>query len=229
MTHVLLIDDDVELTAMLAEYLAQEGFTVSAVHTGEAGLDAAAKESCAIIVLDVMLPRMNGIEVLRRLRRDSRIPVLMLTARGDDIDRITGLDLGADDYVPKPFSPGELVARLRAILRRTRGDEKTEPMMIQAGPLTLWPSRRTAEWQGRPLDLTGTEFNILEVLARHQGRLLGKNDLSVKALGRPLVAYDRRIDVHISSIRQKLGNRSDGRSWIQTVRGVGYLLVCDQS
>lgn len=227
MVKVLLVDDDIELTAMLAEYLAHENFETHAVHNGEDGVSQALGGDYAIVVLDVMMPRLSGIEALRRIRQESRIPILMLTARGDNIDRIVGLDLGADDYVPKPCTPGELVARLRAILRRTEFHERTADGSIQAGPLVLWPGSRAAEWKGAPLDLTGTEYSLLEVLARNVGHLISKQDLSKKALGHPLTPFDRRIDVHISSIRQKLGVRNDGRSWIQTVRGVGYQLVSE--
>ncbi len=228
MIKVLLVDDDVELTAMLVEYLAQENFAADAVHNGEDGVAAALGGGYSIVVLDVMMPRLSGIEALRRIRQSSPIPVLMLTARGDNIDRITGLDLGADDYVPKPCTPGELVARLRAILRRTEPQPAAAATVsVQAGPLLLWPGSRTATLAGRPLDLTGTEFNLLEALARRAGQLISKQDLSQRALGRPLSPFDRRIDVHISSIRQKLGTRDDGRSWIQTVRGMGYQLVAD--
>lgn len=226
MVKVLLVDDDVELTAMLREYLEQEGFDTCAVPTGEEGLALALSDDYAIVVLDVMLPRQSGIEVLRRIRQASAVPVVMLTARGDNIDRIVGLDLGADDYVPKPCSPGELVARLRAILRRSVPNAATAPV-VRAGRLSLWPASRTAEWDGIPLELTGTEFSLLEVLALNVGRLVSKQDLALRALGHPLTPFDRRIDVHISSIRQKLGRRTDGRSWIQSVRGQGYQLVSD--
>jgi len=227
MVKVLLVDDDSELTAMLSEYLAQESFDVHAVHTGEEGVTAALGGDYAIVVLDVMLPRQSGIETLRRIRRNSAIPVLMLTARGDNIDRIVGLDLGADDYVPKPCTPGELVARLRAILRRVSSPapDFLPSATVQAGHLTLCPASRTALWRGAPLELTGIEFSLLEVLARSAGHLVSKQDLSLRALGRPLAPFDRRIDVHISSIRQKLGARDDGRPWIQSVRGQGYQLV----
>lgn len=227
MIKVLLVDDDVDLTSMLVEYLAQENFEGHAVHNGEDGVVAALGGGYAIVVLDVMMPRLSGIETLRRIRQSSRIPVLMLTARGDNIDRITGLDLGADDYVPKPCTPGELVARLRAILRRTEPRPAPPDAIVEAGPLRLYPGSRTATLDGRTLDLTGTEFNLLEVLGRRAGHLISKQDLSQRALGRPLSPFDRRIDVHISSIRQKLGTRGDGRSWIQTVRGMGYQLVID--
>ncbi|WP_203140833.1 response regulator transcription factor [Marinobacter mangrovi] len=229
MKNVLLIDDDCDLTAMLANFLSSEGFKVKAVHTGEEGEAEIFTGHYDIVVLDIMLPTITGIEILRRVRARSDIPVLLLTARGDNVDRIAGLDLGADDYVPKPSSPGELVARLRAILRRTGRDQNTgtDRAAIKAGRLTVWPARRKIEWQGQPLNLTNTEFNLLEELASQAGRLVSKDDLSSNALGRPLTRFDRRIDVHISSIRQKLGQRDDGDSWIQTVRGQGYVLVTE--
>ena len=228
MSKVLLVDDDVELVSMLSEYLQQEGFETHVEHDGEGGVAAALSGDYAIAVLDVMMPRMNGVEALRRIRQGSRMPVLMLTARGDDVDRIVGLELGADDYVPKPCSPRELVARVRAILRRAAPDASDaagEVGPIQAGPLCMWPERREAQWGGVALDLTSTEFNLLELLARHAGHVVGKGDLSEQALGRPLARFDRSIDVHMSSIRHKLGPRPDGQSWIQTVRGQGYQLV----
>jgi DNA-binding response OmpR family regulator len=155
--------------------------------------------------------------------------VLMLTARGDNIDRIIGLDMGADDYMPKPCMPGELVARLRAVLRRTSPNsaEPAAARRLKLGALELMPGSRTATWQGQPLELTGTEFSLLDVLARHAGQLISRQDISKRAFGRPLERFDRRIDVHISSIRQKLGQRADGQSWIQSVRGMGYQLLTD--
>lgn len=232
MTQVLLVDDDVELTAMLAQYLVREGFDAHAVHDGEAGVVEALTGRYALVVLDVMMPRLSGIEALRRIRATSRVPVLMLTARGDNIDRIVGLDMGADDYVPKPCTPGELVARIRAILRRSEGRDAgtgagTPAKLLQAGELMLWPGSRSATWRGQPLELTGTEFSLLEVLVRHAGQLVSKNDISLQAFSRPLARFDRRIDVHISSIRQKLGARPDGQPWIQSVRGLGYQLLED--
>lgn len=222
--NVLLVDDDVELAGMLAEYLRREGFQVLAVPNGESGVAEALSGRYDIVVLDVMMPGMGGIEALTRIRLESRLPVLMLTAKGDDLDRIFGLELGADDYVPKPCTPRELAARIRAILRRTQGTTEV-PASLEVGPLTLHPHKRTALWEGQPLDLTSTEFNLLEVLARHAGRVVDKAELSQNGLGRPLTRFDRSIDVHLSSIRQKLGPRPDGESWIQTVRGRGYLFV----
>ena len=230
MPKVLLIDDDVELVAMLKEYLEQEEFEVSAVHNGEDGVAAALTGDYAIAVLDVMMPRLNGVETLKRIRAHSAMPVLMLTARGDDTDRIVGLELGADDYVPKPCTPRELSARIRAILRRTQGGENgrdgiagAEPLVI--GALSMWPSQRRAQWHEAPLELTSTEFNLLEVLARNAGKPVSKRELSEQALGRPLARFDRSIDVHLSAIRHKLGNFPDGRTCIQTVRRLGYQLI----
>lgn len=226
---VLLIDDDVELAGLLGEYLRNEGFDFLAVHDGEAGIAQAISGYYSIVVLDVMMPRLSGIDVLRRLRAHSQVPVLMLTARGDDVDRVIGLELGADDYVAKPCTPRELVARLRAILRRV-APEAVEPSGVTAlsvGPIQIWPQRRVAECAGVRLPLTSTEFNLLEVLARNAGQVVSKADLSQQALGRPLLRFDRSVDVHVSSIRQKIGVQSDGRSWIQTVRGVGYQLVLE--
>lgn len=231
MIPVLLVDDDLELTAMLSQYLVREGFDVHAVHDGQAGVTEAATGRYAMVVLDVMMPRLSGMEALRRIRAASNVPVLMLTARGDNVDRIVGLDMGADDYVPKPCTPGELVARIRAILRRTQahGPAASSPgqRTLTAGALTLAPGSRQATWQGEPLELTGTEFSLIEVLARNAGQLVSKQEISQQAFGRPLARFDRRIDVHISSIRQKLGMRPDGESWILSVRGLGYQLLED--
>ncbi|WP_428031673.1 response regulator [Ancylobacter sp.] len=229
MTKVLLIDDDVDLTTLLQEYLAEEGFEVTTTSDGRAAIAQAAANSVDIIVLDIMMPAMNGIDVLQRIRRLSQVPVLMLTAKGDDVDRIAGLNLGADDYVSKPCSPGELVARLKAILRRSGPTGAGTPQdSLRAGELVMHPGTRTADWRGRPLELTGTEFSLLEVLARHAGQLVSKQDISKHAFGRPLTPFDRRIDVHLSSVRQKLGMRDDGQSWIQSVRGHGYQLLQDR-
>jgi len=220
---LLLVDDDVELAEMLKDYLGQEGFEVGLAHDGEAGVAAALSGQYALVVLDVMMPRMNGIEALGRIRMNSRVPVLMLTAKGDDLDRITGLELGADDYVPKPCTPRELVARIRAILRRSQVQaSQAAAESLTAGPLTVYPAKRSATWEGQPLDLTSTEFNLLEVLARHAGRVVGKAELSESGLGRPLARFDRSVDVHMSSVRQKLGADKD---FILTVRGKGYQLV----
>jgi DNA-binding response OmpR family regulator len=227
MNQVLLIDDDTELVGMFTEYLEQEGFRVACAHDGETGAREALSGQYAIAILDVMMPRMNGIETLRRIRAASRIPVLMLTGRGDDADRILGLELGADDYVTKPCTPRELTARVRAILRRTQGAGSSDGpgITLTVGKLTMLPEQRRATWDGTALELTSTEFNLLEVLARNAGRPVSKNDLSEQGLGRPLARFDRNIDVHLSSLRHKLGTLSDGRSCLQTVYRLGYQLI----
>ncbi len=225
MTAVLLVDDDVELAELLGDYLAQDGFEVTTRHDGESGVAAALSGDFAIAVLDVMMPKLSGIEVLRRIRAAGSLPVLMLTAKGDDLDRIVGLELGADDYVPKPCQPRELAARLRAILRRTAQAADATQVPIVVGALRIRPELRRVEWEGAVVELTSTEFNLLEILARHAGRPVSKSDLSEQALGRPLARYDRSIDVHLSSIRHKLGTLADGRSCIQTVYRQGYQLI----
>jgi DNA-binding response OmpR family regulator len=225
-TKILIIDDDVELAGLFKEYLEQDGFEVEVAHQGEPGLSLALSGEYQLVMLDIMLPDMKGTEVLMRIRMESRIPVLMFTAKGDDIDRIIGLESGADDYVPKPCTPRELAARIRAILRRTQFVSDTVGNgPIIAGPLKIWGEKRKASWFDRDMELTSTEFNLLEALAMNFGRIVTKNELSEKALGRPLARFDRSIDVHMSSIRQKLGCQNDGRSYIQTVRGQGYQLV----
>ena len=224
--RILLVDDDVELAAMLSDYLVRDGFEVRAVPDGESGVTEALSGHFALVVLDVMMPGIGGIEALRQIRAASTVPVLMLTARGDDLDRIVGLELGADDYVPKPCLPRELAARLRAILRRSQ--QPAEPAAqapLVVGPLKLDPAQRRVEWDGVTVELTSTEFNLLEVLARNAGRPVSKADLSEQALGRPLARFDRNIDVHLSSIRHKLGLLPDGRSCIQTVYRQGYQLL----
>jgi len=228
MASVLLVDDDIELCEMLAEYLAPEGYEVAMVHDGETGAQQAIDGHYDAVVLDVMLPRVDGLEALRRIRHSSQVPVLMLTAKGDEVDRIVGLELGADDYLPKPFNPRELTARLRAILRRVHSAEGPGGMAqepIRAGHAVVRPGERVAEWRGEVLELTSTEFNLLEVLARNAGRVVSKAELSERALGRPLARYDRGIDMHVSNLRRKLGTLEGGRSPIETVRGVGYQFI----
>lgn len=222
---ILLIDDDVELAGMMRDYLVTEGFDVAMAHDGESGVREALSGRHAIAVLDVMMPGINGIEVLHRIRGESAMPVVMLTARGDDTDRIVGLELGADDYVPKPCTPRELTARIRAILKRVVGAGLGQARVIKAGALSLWPGSRKAEWNGQAVELTSTEFSLLEVLVRHAGQIVSKENLSMQGLGRPLMRFDRSIDVHVSSMRQKFGALPDGRSCIQTVIRKGYMLV----
>jgi two-component system, OmpR family, response regulator len=227
MTKILLIDDDAKLTSLLRDYLETDGFAVHVEAEGHGGITAALSGEYDLVVLDVMMPQINGLEVLKRIRQQSTLPVLMLTARGDDVDRITGLELGADDYVPKPSSSRELVARIRAILRRMQplAAGGAPASSIASGSLSMWPEQRRAEWLGQPLKLTSTEFSLLELLLRHVGRPVSKNELSQGALGRPLARHDRNIDVHVSSIRRKLGTLGDGRSLIQSVHRLGYQLL----
>lgn len=222
---ILLIDDDVELVEMVRDYLTQEGFEVTMVHDGESGVREALSGRHAIAVLDVMMPGINGIEVLRRIRSESSMPILMLTARGDDTDRILGLELGADDYVPKPCTARELTARIRAILKRAGTKGEVSARAIKVGELVVWPEKRKVEKAGKPVELTSTEFGLLEVLVRNAGQVVSKEELSEQALGRPLMRFDRSVDMHMCNIRQKLGEASDGRSCIQTVIRKGYMLI----
>ncbi len=227
MSKVLIIDDDVILSGLFQDYLEEEKFQVRTADTATEGLQLALQGEFDIVILDVMLPDMSGTEVLKAIRQQSHVPILMFTAKGDDVDRIMGLESGADDYVPKPCTPRELVARIKAILRRseiTRQQQQDETV-IQTGPLQLWPQQRKAIWFDTALELTSTEFSLLESLARNAGQIVSKNALSEAALGRPLARFDRSIDVHMSSIRHKLGQQQDGHSYIQTVRGKGYQLI----
>ncbi|WP_316366557.1 response regulator transcription factor [Candidatus Thiodiazotropha sp. CDECU1] len=230
--HVLLVDDDLELLELLRDYLEKENFIVACVNNGKEGVDAALSGLYDIVVLDVMMPEINGIQALGMIRMKSNLPILMLTAKGDDTDRIMGLELGADDYVPKPCTPRELIARLRAILHRVglQGATANQPSSNQpltAGNLKLWPTQRRADQSDQPLELTSTEFSLLEVLVSHAGNPVSKNELSMAALDRPLSPYDRSIDVHISNIRRKLHPLDDGRSMIQTLVRKGYILVVE--
>ncbi len=221
---ILLVDDDRELGKMLSEYLTGEGFATSLVLTGHEGVDGALSGDYTAMVLDIMLPDMSGTEVLRQVRKNSRIPIIMLTAKGDNIDRVIGLEMGADDYMPKPCYPRELVARLRAVLRRfdERRDEPAEAVTVRYGDLTLNPATRSSQWQGVSFDLTASEFNLLELLMRTPDRVVSKDDLSEKGLGRRREAYDRSVDVHISNIRQKLALLAGNTLCIETVRSIGY-------
>jgi two-component system response regulator CpxR len=220
---ILLADDDEELCQLLSDFLAREGFAVDVAHDGDSALQRARDGKYDAMVLDVMLPQRSGLDLLRELRRDSTLPVLMLTALGEDIDRILGLELGADDYVPKPCNPREIAARLRAILRRTRGEGDARLTDVSVGPVALRAASRSVSLRGEPVVLTGTEFNILNVLLREAGHVVSKETLSQDVLGRPLGPFDRSIDVHISKLRRKLGAARDGQSLIGTVHRGGYL------
>lgn len=214
---VLLIDDDEELTELLVSYLGAEGFEVAVAHDGPTGLERASSEDHEMVVLDVMLPGMNGFDVLRELRQRSRVPVLMLTARGEDVDRIVGLELGADDYLAKPFNPRELVARIRAVRRRIDPPDET-PKALSVGEVTIDPAAHAVTLHGEELALTTSEYAVLEVLLRHAGTVVSRETLSQEALGRRYSPLDRSIDVHVSNLRRKLGSDA-----IRTVRGAGYL------
>lgn len=230
MERILVIDDDVELCSLVAEYLEPEGFQVEAVYNGEQGLEKANAAEHRLVVLDVMLPGINGFEVLRRIRQNSKIPVLLLTARGEDVDRIVGLEIGADDYLPKPFNPRELVARIRAILRRSNPNERDSQAseMLRVGEITLDPASRTARQGSKILDLTSVEFNLLEVLLREAGNVVSRDRLVDSVLGRKFSPFDRSIDMHVSKVRRKLGDTDGSGDHIKTVRGVGYILTRPQ-
>ncbi|HHF7343819.1 two-component system response regulator CpxR [Legionella feeleii] len=220
--NILIVDDDTELTDLLVQYLEPEGFHVVCVHDGESAVKKALNQAFDAIILDVMLPKLNGFEVLKAIREHLQTPVLMLTARGDDIDRIVGLEIGADDYLPKPCNPRELVARLRAILRRTQKIPTQRPIIEHQGILVDC-SKRLATHNNEPMDLTNAEFNILEMLIKSPGQAFSKEELTEYALGRKYTAYDRSIDVHISNLRNKLGDNQAGEPLVKTVRGFGYM------
>lgn len=226
--NVLLVDDDRELVDLIRDYLNREGFAVTCAYDGIQGVEAALSGKHDIVVLDVMMSGCDGFQALTRIRAVSSIPVLMLTARGDDGDRVAGLEHGADDYVPKPCSPRELAARLRAILKRVGMRSQTESnagQPISLGRFSICPAQRRATDHDRPLELTSTEFSVLEVLARNAGKVVSKEELSLQALGRPMTRFDRSIDVHIHSIRNKMQPLEDGRSRIQTIIRKGYQLL----
>ena len=230
MHQLLLADDDIELCDMLRQYLEAEDFNVTTAHDGESTLAEARSGQHELLILDIMMPRMNGLDVLRELRRDSQLPVLILTARGDDVDSIIGLELGADDYLPKPASPRVLVARIRAILRRVSVDlqaqaESTKPARFVLGDLDIHTGTRSADLKGKPLVITSTEYSMLECLVRNAGHVISKEELSQQVLGRKLESYDRSVDMHVSNLRRKLGPLADGEERIKTVRGVGYQYI----
>lgn len=225
MDKVLIIDDDEELCELVSEYLGVEGFQIDSVNDGAAGLERALSGDYDMAILDVMLPKMNGFDVLRNLREQSKLPVIMLTARGDDMERIVGLEIGADDYLPKPFNPRELAARLRAVLRRTtaneNGDATSEKLDVDG--IELSPASRTAILNGEELNLTSVEFELLHELLKEAGKVVRKETLSENVLERKLSPYDRSLDMHISNLRKKLGNRGDDSERIKTIRSVGYI------
>lgn len=242
MSKILLVDDDVELTNLLAELLSLEGFDIHVVHNGQEALTELGLQTYDIILLDIMMPVLNGIETLKQLRQKLTTPVLMLSARDDDIDRVLGLELGADDYLPKPFNDRELVARIKAILRRTAGNSplatdvitpssqtaEENSKQLSFGGVELHPGRQQAIFEGKDLELTGTEFALLQMLMRNPGQILSRELLSLEILGKRLTPYDRAIDMHISNLRKKLPERNDNLPWFKTLRGRGYLLVTEK-
>jgi DNA-binding response OmpR family regulator len=217
--NLLLVDDDGELCSLLGEFLRREGFNVECEHDGVRGLEKAGKPGVDLVILDVMLPGMDGFEILRRLRQESRVPVVMLTARGEDVDRIVGLELGADDYLPKPFNPRELAARIRAVLRRYEPHAPAPSARLEVNGVVLDPGTREVYSRGRRVELTTFEFDILDLLMRSAGRVLSRDALMENFYNRKATPFDRSIDMHISHLRKKL---EQGDNLIKTIRGVGY-------
>jgi DNA-binding response OmpR family regulator len=222
--RLLIVDDDHELCSMLGEYLGPEGFATETVGTGPMALDRLVRGPVDLVVLDVMLPELSGFEVLRRIRATSRMPVIMLTARGEEVDRVVGLELGADDYLAKPFSPRELVARIRAVLRRMSGDAQQTNGILAWGPLRLDLRARRADVNDHDLELTAAELRILELLVRADTKTVTRDELMTLALGRRLLPTDRSLDTHVSNLRRKLMKATD-RVTVQSVRGTGYALA----
>lgn len=241
MSSILLIDDDIEFTELLNELLSLEGFEITIAHNGQEGLEKLQSNCYDLVLLDVMMPIKNGIETLKELRQNFTLPVLMLSARDDHIDRILGLELGADDYLPKPFNDRELIARIKAILRRTSSSkvaentsdinnesEEKNSKLLQFAGVKLYFGRQQAVYEDIDLDLTGTEFALLKILMSNPGQVLSREYLSLEILGKNLTPYDRAIDMHISNLRKKLPERQDNLPWFKTLRGRGYLLVAEK-
>lgn len=223
---ILLVEDDFEISELLVALLSKEGFNITCAFDGNEGLDNALERNFDLLILDIMLPGRDGLEVLRELRKTKNTPVLMLTARGDDIDRIVGFEMGADDYLPKPFNPRELVARIKAILRRVGFDHATadsKATVLSTNDIEVKPQSRQVFLNAEEVELTNAEYNILVELLRNKGIVIDKAELTQRALGRKLTMYDRAIDMHVSNLRKKLGETSEGASRIKTIRGVGYL------
>lgn len=227
---ILLVDDDQELCELLVRYLQREGIEVDQVHTGADGLRQAFTYPYDAMVLDVMMPGMTGLEVLTELRKKSQLPVVMLTAKGDEMDRIVGLEIGADDYLPKPCNPRELIARLRAVFRRTQSEPTTKNSdVIRIDELEIDHSQHHVLKNNELLELTVTEYNILNTLVSHLGTVVEKNQLAEEAMSRSLTLFDRSLDMHLSNLRKKLGVHDDGQARIKTIRGVGYMYVTAQA
>lgn len=230
MLRILLIDDDTALCELLSDFLAGEGFAVDAVHSSAAGVERAVGGAYALVLLDVMLPASNGFDVLRRIRAVSSVPVVMLTAKGDTLDRVLGLEIGADDYLAKPFDPHELTARIRAVLRRMAPKEVAPRRgAIVVGDLELEPAARKVLRAGAIVELTTVEFDLLDALLSDAGHPVSRESLVRKVLGRSLTPFDRAIDTHVYNLRRKLGTAADGSERIVGVRGVGYLYACSEN
>lgn len=230
--NILLVDDDQELCDLLARYLAKEGIEADKVHTGREGLEQAAAGRHDAVVLDIMLPGMSGLDVLSELRKSSQIPVIMLTAKGDEMDRIVGLEIGADDYLPKPCNPRELLARLRAIHRRTQPvaeDVEQAQEIVEIDDLVIDHTQHHVLKAGEVLELTVTEYNILNVLVKYQGKVVEKNKLAEEAMSRSLTLFDRSLDMHLSNLRKKIGGHAGGQARIKTIRGVGYMYITEDA
>jgi len=221
---ILLVDDDRELGNMLSDFLGADRLTLTVRNTGESGLEEFSKSRFDLLILDIMMPGISGLDVLKKIRQTSSVPVIMLTARGDDIDRIIGLEFGADDYLPKPFNPRELLARIKAILRRSQ-PTSNESRVLSLGDINLDTRTHRAAVHESELELTGTEFEILKCLLETPGEVVDKERLSERALGRRLLPYDRSVDTHISNLRGKLERAGNKNETIQNQRGVGYLLI----
>ena len=236
MSKILLVDDDIELTDLLAEVLRLTGFEVEVANNGQKALDKL-NASHQLVLLDIMMPELNGIETLKKIRQTSNVPVMMLTARGEEIDRVLGLELGADDYLPKPFNDRELVARIKAILRRATPVEKentqnstalsSEENTLEFCGLVLHLGLQQASYNGQDLGLTSSEFALLHKLVLRPGQIVSREELSMNVLGKHLSPFDRSIDMHMSNLRKKLPERDNGLPWLKTLRGRGYLLVCE--
>lgn len=229
MTKLLLVDDDVEFVELLSELLQLEGFEIDTAYNGKEALEKLNK-SHRLILLDIMMPILNGIETLKQIRQHSSTPVMMLTARGNEVDRVIGLELGADDYLPKPFSDRELVARIKAILRRTEptnayNENKIEENYIEFCGLTIYPGRQQVIYENKDLELTGSEFALFQTLITNPGKIFSREYLSMEILGKRITPFDRSIDMHMSNLRKKLPPRNDDTPWFKTLRGKGYLLL----
>jgi two-component system response regulator CpxR len=222
--RLLLVDDDHELTTLLAELLGQESFSVDVHGRGDGAAALATSGSYALVILDVMLPNGSGFDVLKAIRQRSQVPVILLTARGDDVDRIVGLELGADDYIPKPFNPRELIARIRAVLRRVESRTTPGPReSLRVDDVVLDPASRTVLRGGERVELTSIEFDLLKALLELAGQTVERESLAQQVLGRKFDPFDRSIDMHVSKLRRKLGDRASGDERIKTVRGAGYI------